>query len=63
MCVCLCVCVCVCVCVCTGHRDRQQLEDPEVEPDLNQYDGPDQENKVDIAGFLGAFLSLEEASW
>ena len=57
------MCVCVCVCVCTGHRDRQQLEDPEVEPDLNQYDGPDQENKVDIAGFLGAFLSLEEASW
>lgn len=50
------------VCV-TSHRDRQQLQDPEVEPDLNQYNGPDQENKVDIAGSLGALLFLEEAAW
>lgn len=40
----------------TSHRDGQQLEDPEVEPHLDQHDGPDQQDEVDVAGFPTAFL-------
>lgn len=52
----------MCVCV-TGHGDWQQLYNPQVEPQLNQHYGPDQQDKVDVAGSVGAFLPLEEASW
>lgn len=47
----------------TGHRDGQQLQDPEVEPHLNQHDGPDQQNEVDVAGFPTAFLFKLEAGF
>lgn len=56
------VCTSVRVCV-TGHRNGQQLQDPEVEPHLNQNDGPGQQDEVDVAGSLGASLFLEDASW
>lgn len=50
----------VCLCV-TSHRNGQQLQDPQVEPHLNQDDGPGQEDEVDVAGSVGASLPLEEA--
>lgn len=52
----------MCVCI-TGHRNGQQLQDPEVEPHLHQNDGPGQQDEVDVAGSLGASLFLEDASW
>lgn len=52
--------MCVCMSV-TSHRNGQQLQDPQVEPHLNQNDGPGQEDEVDVAGSVGASLPLEEA--
>lgn len=54
------MCVSRCVCV-TSRGNRQQLQDPEVEPDLDQDDGPGQQDEVDVAGSAGALLSGEEA--
>lgn len=48
----------------TSHRDGQQLEDPEVEPNLDQPDGPGQQDEVDVAGLPTAFLfQLEAGLW
>ena len=56
------MCVCgVCVRV-TSHRDGQELQDPQVEPDLHQHKGPHQQHKVDVAGSLGALHLVEEGA-
>lgn len=47
----------------TSHRNGQQLQDPQVEPHLNQDDGPGQEDEVDVAGSVRASLPLEKAGW
>ena len=46
----------------TSHRDGEELQDPQVEPDLDQHEGPDQQHKVDIAGSLGALHLGEEGA-